>query len=432
VRWIGIIACATLAACGDDQAVQPDPVAIEVASYAAVPTNKFDVLFMIDNTTEIDMELSLAADIGPLLATLGALPGGLDLHLGVTSSDLGTSGSDDRDAPGITLGSCKGKGDDGALLVVSQMVTGSYLVDTADGSGRNYTGELAAAVKAMIPTGSSGCGFEQSIAATSRAFDNPQNAGFLREDANLLIVMLSDEDDCSVKNGSLFGPASDMLGSRQSYRCTRFGVVCDEPIDIPGEKTNCHSNETSDLLDPVAPYVEHIRSVKSDPARVGVFAMSGPPTPFAIELRTPPGSTAAPEPALADSCHFEEPFGPAVADPAVRLNEFARGFGANGGFGESCVADFAPRVQDMVTLVNRMEGVICLGATTRSCSVHVDTGASTPARDVPLCGAAGDDCFEIIADAAACPDSLDNARLVVHLANPTPDEYVRASCSAPN
>ncbi|HEY4176694.1 MAG TPA: hypothetical protein VGM90_07680 [Kofleriaceae bacterium] len=433
-----------LVACGDDHPTYQDPASIEVASYAAVASNKLDVLFQMDNTA-LDMQVNFVDSLAPLFPAIASILGPQrSLHIGVVTSDMGTSTSM-TPTPAFDLGGCKGKGLDGALVNYSQSTTELYLVDEVDGQGAphvNYTGDLLSTVGTMLEVGALGCGFEQILAGTQRAFENPVNAGFVRDDANLLVVMISDEDDCSVRDQSIF-TASPELGDLQSYRCTHYGVVCDQPIDSVGTKTGCHANEESQLIDPIGPYVERLKSVKSDPARVAVYAMSGPPTPFAIELRTPPGVTGPPEPALAHSCAYQGNFGPEVADPAVRLAEFAAGFGANGAFADDCAVNLTPRMAGIAQLVKNMSGVVCLDTTRLGdsdtlpgvqplCTVEVDTGPSSTPRAIPACDGASDDCFEITTDETACPDTTDHARLVVHVSTPSPDEYVRASCFAPS
>ena len=43
----------------------------------------------------------------------------------------------------------------------------------------------------LASVGASGCGFEQHLEAVHRALaDNPANAGFLRDDANLAVILV--------------------------------------------------------------------------------------------------------------------------------------------------------------------------------------------------------------------------------------------------
>ncbi|MGE0403799.1 MAG: hypothetical protein AB7T06_44235 [Kofleriaceae bacterium] len=128
----------------------------------------------------------------------------------------------------------------------------------------------------MVRVGSGGCGYEQPLAATKRALAHAANTGFVRNEALLLVVMLMDEDDCSVREISFFGPTSNDLVPLSSFRCTRMGVECDEPIDEVGEETSCRPRSTP-YLDNVSSFVEAMRIVRGDPARVAVAAIAGPP-----------------------------------------------------------------------------------------------------------------------------------------------------------
>ena len=68
---------------------------------------------------------------------------------------------------------------------------------------------------------------------------NPANAGFVRPDAYLAVVVIADEDDCSLAKKSLFdGNAADpTYGDRVNFKCTHEGITCDSPatdLDQPG------------------------------------------------------------------------------------------------------------------------------------------------------------------------------------------------------
>ena len=70
-------------------------------------------------------------------------------------------------------------------------------------ASRNYTGNLADVFTCIAALGETGCGFEHQFAAILRALGADgsappaENQGFLRPDAYLAIVMLTNEDDCS-------------------------------------------------------------------------------------------------------------------------------------------------------------------------------------------------------------------------------------------
>ena len=75
-------------------------------------------------------------------------------------------------------------------------------------ASRNYTGNIADVFTCIAALGESGCGFEHQLAAVARALGADgqpapaENQGFLRADAFLFIVIVTNEDDCSAPPGS--------------------------------------------------------------------------------------------------------------------------------------------------------------------------------------------------------------------------------------
>ncbi|HEX4423046.1 MAG TPA: hypothetical protein VH165_34250 [Kofleriaceae bacterium] len=322
-------------------------------------SDNIDLLFLIDDSPSMaDKQNNLAASFPQFIDILSTLPGGLpNLHIAVVTSDLGSQGADDP-APGPAIGSegrCSGFGKAGLMqLFGAPVVTGerflSDIKDPAklDGSRiRNYTGALSDAFSKMVKAGDDGCGFEQHLEAVKQALEpaNTPNAGFLRPDAYLAVIIIADEDDCSMSHSSLI--ADDLasiatLGPLESFRCTRFGVLCDDggattdAMNQAGTKTQCHSNDHSAYLTKVGDYATFFKSLKADPQKVIVADLGGPPDPFATELRAPVES-AMEIPALAHSCTYIGGDGkPEVADPAVRIKSFLNGFPNRSRFASIC------------------------------------------------------------------------------------------------
>ncbi len=54
--------------------------------------------------------------------------------------------------------------------------------------------------------GATGCGFEAPLEAMKRSLDGSriENTGFIRDGAFLAVVFLTDEDDASVKDSSVY------------------------------------------------------------------------------------------------------------------------------------------------------------------------------------------------------------------------------------
>jgi hypothetical protein len=282
----------------------------------------------------------------------------------------------------------------------------------------------------IAQVGQGGCGFEQHLAAVRRALVQPANAGFLRDDANLAVVIIADEDDCSVLDPTFFGPESSVLGPLHSFRCTRFGVAC-EPDDLaPGAKTGCTpraSRAPFTLVEDVQPFVDALLAAKPDPRMVMVAAVVGDPEPFAFELRAPPGG-GAPQVQLAPSCSFLGPLGAEVADPAVRLAAFVDEFPGRAQLATLCSGDLSTPLDAIGATAKKLVGDPCLDAERLfdaapepglqpACDV-IDIRDSAPDRPsrLPICEAVAADCFEIVADAAACPTAPDHLRVRVRRA----------------
>jgi hypothetical protein len=423
----------------------------EVGVLKVIPNRDLDVLFVIDNSPSmLGEQQSLAANFPRMIDALQTLDAGMpNLHIGIVTSDMGTTGSDDPDVPAPPIGSgpgaCMGKGDDGAL-VQGAAITGRYIedVELPDGTRlTNYTGALRDAFSQVAVLGDSGCGFEQHLRSMQRALDNnPVNAGFVRPEANLAVVILADEDDCSVASSAIFGPDVAALGPLQSFRCFRFGVECvpDDPTAIGG-KTQCAPRTPVDYIDDVAPFADFLVALKGDPRKVMVAGVLGDPTPVAVELAVPPGG-GTPIPTLGHSCRFPIPGSGEidVADPAVRLANFLHMFPGRSKLTSICSPDLSGALGAIGTSTRELMGDLCIDTSgladtsiadgiQPACQV-VDVRDSAPDQpfELPACNGGATDCFDLVADPRACPDSPDHARLVVHRSVVTDDMWTHVSC----
>ncbi|MBL0219214.1 MAG: hypothetical protein IPQ07_35760 [Myxococcales bacterium] len=250
-RELSLAAALALGACGDNLQPYTDPPSIDVVSMPALPWPEVDILVVVDDSANTSsFQVSLADGFDTLLDRLEAAAGAIR-HVGVATTDLGATGSNDPDHPGASIGSagnggCAGHGKDGVLQTSGIAAPEGYVIDEGPTGARqrNYPGELVAAVGQMIRVGAGGCGFEQPLAAIDRALTNPVNAGFVRADAHLVVVMLGDEDDCSFRDPALLGPESPELGPQQSFRCTRFGLACDEDLNTLERSTTAVPRRT--------------------------------------------------------------------------------------------------------------------------------------------------------------------------------------------
>ena len=425
----GLSSLLVVSACSDQSVVVGG--LHEVAALRSIQNRNLDLLFVIDDSpSTADKQVSLANAFPQMIDVLSQIDGGLpNLHIGVVTSDMGTSVSDgSAPAPAIgQLGSggCAGTGKDGQLQRTAEMA--DVFLSDLDGPGgtreRNYTGALRDTFGALARVGAGGCGFEQPLAAMKRALANPLNAGFLRPTANLAVVFLADEDDCSARSTPLFGPESPTLGALQSFRCFQHGVTCAQSTTMLGSKSDCVAREDSPYIAGTEAYVEALLAAKLDPRMLMTAAIVGDPTPVAVELRAPPGG-GTPTPALAHSCAYDSATGIEVADPAVRIAGFLGAFEGRATLTSICSADLANPLHLIGASAKKLMGDPCLDSTQLadssvelpgvqpSCEV-ADIRDSAPDRAtvLPACGAGATDCYAIVTDAAACPATQDHLRV---------------------
>lgn len=300
---------------------------VETKIIPAVQRRDIDILFLIDNSGSMKEEQdSLRANFGRFISVLESLDGGLpNVHIAVTTPDLGTSAIDGTTAG--NLGGCANQGNAGAF----RALPGSsirYLSDIDVGGvrQRNYTGTLTERFSELADVGIVGCGIEQHLEAVKRSLDNnPSNAGFLRRDAYLAVIVIADEDDCSLAQSSLFaGNTGDPTwGDQVNFRCTKQGVECDTPstdLETVGVRQDCHPKYDSTMLTQVDRYVDFLKGLKADPLDVVVAGIVGDEGPFEIIKKINGASV------LKQSCSYTGPTGEQFAYPAIRTLDFLAQF----------------------------------------------------------------------------------------------------------
>lgn len=223
---------------------------------------KLDLLFMVDDSNSMGQEqANLTTNFGRLIDALVQPPDDNgdgypdwepleDLHVGVVSSDVGTGGHvvQTCDNPSV--------GDDGQLLHA-----GNTRLDDCEESYPSYLegpdDGMADAFTCVATLGTGGCGFEQQLESVRRALVDRRddtNAGFLRDDTALAIVMVTDEDDCSAADDSIFDPLRDDLGI-MNLRCHRY----------------------PELVTPTDTFVDALLALRDNPQRLTVAAITGVP-----------------------------------------------------------------------------------------------------------------------------------------------------------
>jgi len=390
-------------------------------SMPPIPNHDIDVLFVVDNSGSMqDNQEAVAARAQDALFGVidNAVGGTPDLHVGVITTNIGTGGNN---IPG-----CTGEGDGGRLHIFNQQVgicaglTDNYLIDVAGEGGtrtQNYTGTLDAAFGCLVQVGTDGCGFEQPLGSLERppSANGPHHAGFLRPGALLVVVILTDEDDCTASDPTTLFDPNDLvtLGPLESFRCTAQSLVCDQAdLAEPGEKTNCVARDDSPFITPLQHTVDALVAAKGgDASLVMVAAIAAPIEPVVVGVDQSNHTT------LEASCTDANQDS---AAPAVRLEQLLHSFPGRSWF-ESICGDVAPALRHTANLVGDVAARRpCLrgslrdtDATTagvqpscRAFAVSKPFTADEVSTELPACEGDGGDspCFRLSADTTTCGD----------------------------
>jgi hypothetical protein len=379
-----------------------------------------DILMMIDNSSSmIQMQQKLYAQLPLFIQSLQSLPSPPSLHLAVVSSDMGAPG-DSASSIGCTVLGDQGEfqsaprsnsnlnppvtcTDTTITPVLGAQDSDHTFITDAD-MMPNYTDPIGTVLQCIALLGDTGCGFEHQLASIDRALGADgqfpgTNAGFLRPNAYLVIVMLTNEDDCSAPantelyslNGGMQNIANP-LGPIANYRCNQWGHLCTDPgtgqVEMPPltppsdaqgtstaptlDLTNCTSNDTtSGLLTPVAKFVSDIKALKPDPDKqIIVASIAAPATPYTVLWLPPSGGQSAKPgelwPELEHSCGpkggddvnpeaTQNPTDESFGDPAVRITQFVQAF-PNGVQGSICDLSFATTMNAVASKIGQLIG----------------------------------------------------------------------------
>ncbi len=330
---------------GANQPAAPDMSL--VPAFAA--HDKVDILFMIDNSPGEPYKLELRKRFPSFFKSLedAAAAHPASYHIGIVTSDLGAG------PEVLNGGQCHPDGDGGKLQITPatgaaqvppectglMLAGGVRFIDYDQIAGTDNTGasSVPTAFDCMSAVGGAGCGFEHQLESVYRALHDPpiENAGFLRDDALLVVFFLTDEDDCSAPTDThLFDPSTDGVakyGVLHSFRCTQWGITCgDPPMPLSGTmalapRDDCRpltEAEGGKLFD-VQRYLDFFArpgGVKADPSDVILASIAAPPTPVGTTLTRPCADQVNTPvcPILNHSCvaSVNQQF---FGDPAVRI-----------------------------------------------------------------------------------------------------------------
>ncbi len=401
----------------------PDTLRVPVAGETS---DRVDLLFVIDNSRSmLEEQESLARELPELVRVLAT--GDVDadgtndfrpvesLHLGVVSTDMGVTG-------GSIGGSCSGIGGDGQLLSQGDPTDAAcagqnfprYL-SFAPGDNAAMIGDAFSCISRL---GTDGCGLEQQLdaalkavvpsqvqantpdgmfcdlalgpcpgtcgvpgepcsftAASPRGHGDTVNAGFLQEDSLITVVLVTDEDDCSIPDSS--------AGLFQ----LQGGPFENIPINL-----RCYE-EPGSLYD-TQRYVQGLRGLRpGKPEKVIFSAITGVPQeliasgatvqemldsealryrPDCSSVSLEPGCND--EPTCKDLCFANDQTEPMTscqgfnedgssrgkAYPPRRILETVQAFGKNGVAQSICQEDFGPAVDAVIAKIAAPELLSCI------------------------------------------------------------------------
>jgi hypothetical protein len=433
---------------------------------------KIDILFMVDNSSSMERaQENLRANFAQFMDVLKNLPRGLpDLHIAVVSSDMGAGSND---IPGCNVAG----GDNGVFhwgvgasplntCTATNLNPDARFISSTGGQNpqANFTGDITQVFQCIAPLGAFGCGFEQQLRSVARAlgadgFAPPaENQGFLRNDAYLAIVFITNEDDCSAAQNSFYDVKANTnlaspLGPPGNFRCSEFGHLCDgakpgrlAPNGLVTDVVNyqnCVSAEDQGQLIRVADVAAGIKALKPDPAgQILVASIQGINASYQIHWKAPAVTTDGPWPDITHSC--TGPDG-SFADPGVRMQEFVQQFGGNGLAYSICEANFGPALSNFAQKISRF-GAACIpdavvdkdrnpaNGVQPDCTVVdiVRTLTDTIEAIIPACGDNGNTlpCWSPRApDAGECPSGYGHVVQVARSGPAPANGVVAFSCS---
>ncbi|MCH9688917.1 MAG: VWA domain-containing protein [Deltaproteobacteria bacterium] len=421
---------------------------------------KVDVLFVIDNSGSMGEEQAvLAANFNTFVEVLERMDVGADYRIGITTTDNGNISCRNTtpEAGALQMRSCRSHLDDfvfspGTSAVIDKTVEACLdpcpdtLMDLQPvptaldddgaqavrpwlqrGNGTTNVPEgvtTAQALGCWGPQGINGCGFESALESmrltlVRSGVDTESGYGFMRDDALLQVVFITDEADCSV---TVAGQAAfDIEGTRDlwpdpeaplppSAVCWNAGVGCSsladgtthcEPVVLDASGEPVHGDDAA--LHPLRRYIEILRKIDEDKRLIA--ETTDPQVLVSVIGGVPSGYAGEPiDYAAGSDGEFFDSFGVGpgcssgngTAVPPVRLRVLAEAFADEPGTNlfSICDADYSPALDAIAEILvgrfrpNCIEGcVAAVGALDDgdlpSCTVVHEIGGTS--KEIATC-----------------------------------------------
>ncbi|MCB9599842.1 MAG: hypothetical protein H6720_05740 [Sandaracinus sp.] len=283
-----IAGLAALVGCSDRELRPLNPCTVQGVAESVKVDNieEVDLLFMIDNSNSMAQEQNaLSRELPNLVRVLASgdiegdgtqeFPPVRSLQVGVVTSDMGTGG--------FIVPTCSNSrfGDDGVLRDRGNtarpgcMAMYSPRFFSFEPAGGGDPTAFANEVTCVAAMGTNGCGFEQQLEAVLKAVTpstsgirfvegsvghaDGQNAGFIRPNSLLTVIVVTDEEDCSAVQPEVFDPASTTFGGDLNLRCWTYG------------------DPAMGIIHPVQRFVDGLLATRADPDLLVVAAITGVP-----------------------------------------------------------------------------------------------------------------------------------------------------------
>jgi hypothetical protein len=219
----------------------------------------------------------------------------------------------------------------------------------AETTGTAPNDELAFQISCLSSLGTNGCGFEQQLEAAAKSLVRWDQLEFVREDALLAVLIVSDEGDCSIEDGPALFATTEIQ-------------------DLGDGKVNVACGNHQDTLYSVAHYVDHFAGLKGGEQQAVVFgAIVGVPMDVDCEGPGNQITDCLDHPAMqltevtegTPAAWFFEPACTRVEDseeltrarPGRRFVELAQELGSRGYIYSICNADWGEAMEQFAGMI---------------------------------------------------------------------------------
>ena len=320
-------------------------------------TDKIDILFVVDNSASMVGEQlllgkSFASFIGQIeqhfgtdyqiaVITTGIESEGCPVCEGAVTGSCMNPTLEGGRFPGPTGRNYRDRGrpvydfitDPGCAKIIDSASKGCFYDDVS--TSPNYERGIAL-------TGINGCGYERGLEAVRLALGKSlasTNGSFLRSDAALAVVLVSDEDDCGA-----VGDVSENLPYTSGNAC----YYAAKGIDPEGKTKDAKGKDL--MLTPVADYYDFLVGLKGNREGMvkfaGIVGITDEANPSATEIQYVYNDTSA-RWDIAPACQASGCTGKYCAvGPGTRYIELAEmfGLGQNGFLSTLCADNFSATV----------------------------------------------------------------------------------------